>query len=198
MKITLDALPTVVAVAVVLCWFTFGAVFIFRKKPPAAAERKRERASLIGILLQGFGYAFVWAIHRQYFSPIAPMSRPLEIALAVLTIALSVASVWLVVVSVKTLGKQWSFAARVVEGHRLVTQGPYKIVRNPIYTGMLGMLISTGLAVSHWIGLVTGLIVFLTGTLIRIHSEEKLLGEEFGQEFEDYSHRVSAIIPGIY
>lgn len=200
MKIILDPLPTAVFVAVLLCWFTFAAVFIFRKKAPAAAtvERRRERASLIGILLQGFGYALIWAVRRQYFSPIAPVNESLEIALAVLTVALSVASVWLVVASVKTLGKQWSFAARVVEGHKLVTEGPYNFVRNPIYTGMLGMLISTGLAVSHWLGLALGLIVFLTGTLIRIHSEEKLLREEFGQEFDAYARRVSAIIPGIY
>ena len=200
MKIILDPLPTAIFVVVLLCWLTFAAIVIFRKKPPASAtvERRRERASLIGILLQGFGYAFIWAVHREYFSTIAPLSKPLEIALAVLTVALSIASVWLVVASVKTLGKQWSFAARVVEGHKLVTEGPYNFVRNPIYTGMLGMLISTGLAVSHWLGLVLGLIVFTAGTLIRIHSEEKLLREEFGQEFDIYARRTSAIIPGIY
>src|SRR4051794_33702210 len=111
MKIILDPLPTAVFVLVLLCWLTFAAIFIFRKKPPASAtvESRRERASLIGILLQGFGYALIWIVRRQYFSPIAPMSKPLEIALAVLTVALSIASVWLVVAAVKTLGKQWSF-----------------------------------------------------------------------------------------
>lgn len=200
MQITLDPLPTVVFVAVMLCWMAFAAAFIFRKKPPAAStvERKRERASLIGILIQGFGYALVWIVRRPYFSPIMPMSRWLEIALAILTIGLAVVSVWMVVAAVSTLGKQWSFAARVVEGHRLVTEGPYRIVRNPIYTGMLGMLVATGLATSHWIGLLLGLIVFLIGTLIRVHSEEKLLREEFGPEFEAYAARVHAIIPGIY
>jgi protein-S-isoprenylcysteine O-methyltransferase Ste14 len=200
MQITLDPLPTIVFVAVMLCWMTFAAVFIFRKKPPAAAtvERRRERASLIGIIIQGLGYALVWAVRRPYFSSIIRMSKVLEIALAVLTIVLAVVSVWMVVAAVRTLGKQWSFAARVVEGHRLVTEGPYRIVRNPIYTGMMGLLVATGLATSHWIGLLLGLIVFLIGTLIRVHSEEKLLREEFGQEFEAYAARVPAIIPGIY
>jgi protein-S-isoprenylcysteine O-methyltransferase Ste14 len=200
MQITLDPLPTVVFVAVMLCWMTFAAVFIFRRKLPAAAtiERKRERASLIGIIIQGAGYALVWAVRRPYFSSIIRMSKALEIVLAVLTIGLAVVSVWMVVAAVRTLGKQWSLAARVVEGHRLVTEGPYRIVRNPIYTGMMGMLVATGLATSHWIGLLLGLIVFLIGTLIRVHSEEKLLREEFGQEFEAYAARVPAIIPGIY
>ncbi|HEY0323277.1 MAG TPA: isoprenylcysteine carboxylmethyltransferase family protein [Pyrinomonadaceae bacterium] len=200
MQITLDPLPTIVFAVVILCWMTFAAVFIFRKKPAATAavERKRERASILGIVIQGLSYSLVWGVRRPYFSPIVRMSRPLEIALAVLTITLAVGSVWFVMAAVRTLGRQWSFAARVVEGHKLVTEGPYRIVRNPIYTGMLGMLIATGLAMSHWAGLLLGVIVFLAGTLIRVHSEEKLLREEFGQEFEDYSSRVPAIIPGIY
>jgi protein-S-isoprenylcysteine O-methyltransferase Ste14 len=68
-------------------------------------------------------------------------------------------------------------------------------VRNPIYTGMLGMLIATGLAVSHWIGLAAALIVFSLGTAIRISSEEKLLRETFGTEWDDYARQVPAVIP---
>ena len=100
--------------------------------------------------------------------------------------------------AVKTLGKQWSLAARVVEDHKLVTEGPYKFVRNPIYTGMLGMLLATGLAVSHWIGLLAGLIVFALGTLIRVRSEEKLLRETFGTQWDEYSRRVSAVVPFVF
>jgi protein-S-isoprenylcysteine O-methyltransferase Ste14 len=45
--------------------------------------------------------------------------------------------------AVCALGKQWSIAARVVEGHELITDGPYRIVRHPIYAGMLGLLVAT-------------------------------------------------------
>jgi protein-S-isoprenylcysteine O-methyltransferase Ste14 len=200
MKLILEPLPTAVFACVMLCWFVFAAVFIFRKKPSAAAtvERKRERASVAGILVQGCGYAFIWVVRRTYFTPLVRMSRPVEIVLAILTIVLAVLSVWMVIAAVKTLGRQWSLAARVVEGHRLVTEGPYRIVRNPIYTGMLGMLVATGLAISHPVGLLLGLMVFLTGTVVRVRSEEKLLREEFGQEFEAYARRVPAFIPKIF
>ena len=93
------------------------------------------------------------------------------------------------------MGKQWSLEARVLKGHKLITQGPYRIVRNPIYTGMLGMLIATGLAVSHWIGLVAGMIMFAIGTFIRVRSEEKLLRETFGNEWDEYARRVPAVVP---
>lgn len=200
MKLILDPLPAAVFAGVMLCWFVFAASFIFRKKPSVTptVERRRERASILGIILQGCGYALVWAVKRTYFTPIVRMSRPFEIALAIVTVAIAVASVWMVIAAVKTLGRQWSLAARVVEGHRLVTEGPYRIVRNPIYTGMLGMLVATGLANSHPAGLLLGLMLFLTGTVVRVRSEEKILREEFGQEFDDYARRVPAFIPGIF
>jgi len=69
------------------------------------------------------------------------------------------------------------------------------VVRNPIYTGMFGMLLATGLAISHWIGLLIAVIVFAIGTLVRVRSEEKLLREAFGEEFVAYAGKVPAVVP---
>jgi protein-S-isoprenylcysteine O-methyltransferase Ste14 len=199
MNIRAELLQTIVFVAVMAGWFGFAAIFIFRKHPPAEPTRKRERASIIGIALQALSYAIVWGGWRRPPSPFIEGSGILpELVLAVLTVALEFGSLWLVLSAVRTLGKQWSLTARVTEGHRLVVEGPYNIVRNPIYTGMLGMLMATGVALSHWPNLLLALVVFLLGTMIRVRSEEKLLREAFGPEFESYSSRVPAIIPGLY
>ena len=104
----------------------------------------------------------------------------------------------MITAAVKTLGKEWSLTARLVEGHKLATTGPYAYVRHPIYTGMLGMLLATGLAASHWAAILIALVVFFAGTIIRVRSEEKLLREAFGDQFENYSRRVPAILPGLY
>lgn len=190
--------PFVVFAVVMLSWLAFAVVFLTHKKPPSGAERKRENQSMIGLGLQGAGYVVIWIVHRPYFSSITEMNHLLEIVLAVFTSVLAIGSVWLVMTAVKTLGKQWSLAARVVEDHKLVTEGPYRFVRNPIYTGMLGMLLATGLALSDWIGLLAGLIVFAIGTLIRIHSEEKLLRETFGTDWDEYARRVPAVLPFLF
>jgi protein-S-isoprenylcysteine O-methyltransferase Ste14 len=63
---------------------------------------------------------------------------------------------------------------------------------------MLGMLLATGLAISHWLAALAALLVFIIGTVIRVRSEEKLLREAFGQEFDNYSQRVPAIVPGLF
>ena len=195
MTINLDFWPTAAFAAVLLCWLIFAAAFIFRAKPPATKESKREPASITGIALQAASYGVAWGVHRQYFTPITGMSERAEMVVAVLTILVASLSVWMVVAAVRRLGKEWSLTARLVEGHRLVTGGPYRLVRNPIYTGMLGMLLATALVTSHLVALVLALTIFIVGTHIRVRSEEKLLREAFGAEFEAYARKVPAIIP---
>jgi protein-S-isoprenylcysteine O-methyltransferase Ste14 len=198
MKLTLEFLPTVVFVIVMLCWFAFAAVFIFRKQPPKAADEKRDRSSIPGVALQALAYAIVWSIHRQFFSPIVAGVEWLELVTAAIAIVAATGSVLLIMSAVKTLGKEWSITARMVQDHKLATKGPYARVRHPIYTGMLGMLVATGLAISHWIVLVAAIVVFAIGTWIRVRIEERLLRETFGTQFEEYARRVPAVIPGIF
>ena len=103
-----------------------------------------------------------------------------------------------VATAARRLGKQWALAARVVEGHNLIQDGPYRFVRNPIYTGMFGMLLATGLVMGQWLLLPLGIVLFIVGTIVRVRTEERLLREAFGEEFEAYKRKVPALIPGIY
>jgi len=195
MIIQLNFWPTLAFVAMMLSWFAFVITFLVHKKPPSPPDKKRDPSSIVGIVFQGLSYAVVWSVRRSWFTPMFGSNKYLEIVLAIATMLLAIGSVWFCATAIRTLGEQWSLAARVVEGHKLVTEGPYSIVRNPIYTGMFGMLLATGLAVSHWIGLAIAIVVFAIGTFIRVRSEEKLLREMFGQEFDEYARTVPAVIP---
>jgi protein-S-isoprenylcysteine O-methyltransferase Ste14 len=183
-----------------VCWFLFAGVFFLRKRPAKAAEAKRDRVAGVGIVLQMLGYALVWfqPPGSGFLPPVAWLAGAAGIAYAVITIAIAVGSVWLVAAAVRTLGRQWAVAARLVEGHKLITAGPYNFVRNPIYTGMFGMLISTGLAMEHWVALIVAIVIFAVGLVIRVRTEEKLLRSAFGEEFEEYAKRVPAVLPGVY
>jgi protein-S-isoprenylcysteine O-methyltransferase Ste14 len=201
MRSIVEFLPKLVFVIVMVAWLVFAGVFIFRKKPPSPPDQKRERGSLIGVALQGVSYGLVWGVHREYFTPLVSgneLSQVISIVASVLAVLAAIGSVWLITTALKTLGKEWSLTARLVEGHKLATSGPYAYVRHPIYTGMLGMLVATGLALSHLIALLMALVIFFIGTIIRVRSEEKLLREAFGEQFENYAHRVAAIVPGLY
>jgi len=96
-----------------------------------------------------------------------------------------------------SLGKLFSIQVEVQEGHRLVTEGPYRLLRHPRYAGIL--LFNTGLALvfRSWLGLI--LVVALAGVLLwRVHDEEALMRREFGADWEAYSARSWRFIPFIY
>ena len=188
--------------AVIGCWFVFAIVFAvvrLRKRFSAVQESKRDQTAIIGLALEAAGFYMVWShsLQRQQFTPL-PESHALEWVLAVLAIAIAASSVCLVCAALRRLGKQWAVAARLVEGHTLIQEGPYSVVRNPIYLGMFGMLLANGLIVTQWLPLLGASVLFVFGTYIRIRSEERLLREAFGSEFEAYARRVPALIPGIY
>ena len=190
----IDVVGVVALVLVFLAWLVFGAIFLFRKKPPKAEETKRVAAAKWGIALQGVGFALVGSFHRGEWWPL-PTSRFGEVIFAVATVALAYSSCWFCLRAVRTLGKQWTYEARVIQGHELITQGPYSLVRNPIYLGMFGLMVATGLAYSSWRALVAAILVFLVGNRIRIRAEEKLLREAFGAQFDNYARRVPAFFP---
>src|SRR5580698_421212 len=195
---TPDITAETVLAAIALCWLGFAMILVVGKKQASGAEKKRKVISHAGFFAQGLGYATLVICARPFFSPFLPMSKAAEIALGLAAIAIATWSVWFCLAAARALGKQWALVARVVEGHELIVQGPYAIVRNPIYLAMLGMLIATGLAVSGWQGLAISGIVFFAGTEIRIRSEEKLLRGAFGENFDAYARRVPALIPWLH
>jgi protein-S-isoprenylcysteine O-methyltransferase Ste14 len=146
--------------------------------------------------LAGMGVTILprWPIGSEF----AGDQDALNIVLQIAGIILAVGSVWLVISALRELGKQWSLEARVLEGHKLIKTGVYGVVRHPIYTAMLGMLLANGFAVSHWLIVVLGLIVFLIGTRIRTHLEELLLREAFDEEFENWKAKVPGLIPFLF
>ena len=176
-------------------WIAFGAIFILRKKWSRDKTRKSDRASLIGIFVQTLSLFAVWMNPRRHFSTILPLGYWFQFLSTILVVAIIIVSLWIMAASLRALGRQWSLQARVLENHKLVREGPYRFVRHPIYTGMLGMILAAGLAWSHWIGFLIALAFFAIGTAIRVRSEENLLREQFGAEFDDYKRSVPAVVP---
>ncbi|HET6463941.1 MAG TPA: isoprenylcysteine carboxylmethyltransferase family protein [Candidatus Krumholzibacteria bacterium] len=190
-----ETLWQTVTVLLMLAWVVFALAFFARKRPPQSKEKKRVSTSFGAIALQGVGFALTWSLRRTPFTPIFPARMWLQVVLAIAVVALAGFALWMVNAAVRTLGKQWALAARVVEGHNLITAGPYRLVRHPIYSGMFMMLVATGLVVGRWEGLLPGMTIFLAGTLWRVRIEEKLLIETFGSAYEEYKRKVPAFIP---
>jgi protein-S-isoprenylcysteine O-methyltransferase Ste14 len=192
-----DAVGLSALALILLAWIGFALIFLLRKKPPRVQEAKRAPVSSWGIFLQSVSFMLVWLLGRTRWWPFPP-SFAGELVLAVVAVVLAFASSLLSLMAIRTLGKQWTYRARVIEGHELITTGPYAIVRNPIYLGMFGMLLATGLVFSRWWNFLAAVVLFLIGNQMRIGAEEKLLRETFGAQFEEYARRVPAFVPRMF
>jgi protein-S-isoprenylcysteine O-methyltransferase Ste14 len=182
-----------------ILWILFAMIFFFGRgrAAPKAKTTARSNTSRVGIAMQMLGYAIIYSVERPFFTPIAAMSKTAEAILLLAASAIGAASIVLCYTAARTLGKQWSMVARIVAGHELVRQGPFSVVRNPIYLAMFGLLIQAGIVVSIWQAILPAVAIFLMGTWIRIREEERILREQFGSQFDDYARSVPAFIPGV-
>lgn len=95
------------------------------------------------------------------------------------------------------LGKNWSDQPRIMEGQILVSDGPYRWIRHPIYSAFIAILGSTLLITANWF--VGGLWLFITivDILSRIKFEEEKMLQQFGDEYHSYLQRTGALFPRI-
>ena len=92
------------------------------------------------------------------------------------------------------LGRNWSGTVTVKQDHALITSGPYRFVRHPIYTGLLLALAGTALARGEWRGVVAVALAFVAFWR-KLRIEERWMREQFGEAYEEYRGRVAALIP---
>ncbi len=112
-------------------------------------------------------------------------------------IALFLAGLGLYVVARLTLGRFYSETVRIRPEHKLITNGPYRIIRHPIYLGVILFSLSIPMILGSLYGFVT-ILALIPMLLRRIRIEEKALVSKFGQEYLKYAHKTKKLIPYIY
>ena len=95
------------------------------------------------------------------------------------------------------LGRNWSGEVRIKTDHQLVRTGPYRLVRHPVYTAILGLAFGTALVSARVISLL-GALLFAFAYVRKLRIEEHALGETFGAEWEAYRRRSWALVPGLF
>jgi len=109
------------------------------------------------------------------------------VALTAMGIAFSIAArAW--------LDGNWSGTVTLKQGHELIRNGPYALVRHPIYTGMLLALFGTALVIDRWRALI-GFAILVAGLLYKMRVEERFMAEQFGDVYARYRAEVPALIP---
>lgn len=107
------------------------------------------------------------------------------------------AFIFLAVWARRRLGRNWSGAVRIGENHELVRTGPYRLLRHPIYTAMLGMFVGTAISSSQYHALL-GLVILIFAYLRKTRLEEQILQQTFGAEYEAYRRGTWALVPFVF
>jgi len=176
-------------ILLVLCWLSWFCPFIFRaphlQKRPSITVAGPTR---VGLLLEMGGIFLALLFQNTRRSPPG-------IARVAAAAVLGALATWLFSRSVTHLGKQFRIHAGLYHDHELVRTGPYAVVRHPIYLSLLCMLLCTILLATRWEWAALPVAVFIAGTEIRVHTEDKLLASRFGAAFDAYRKTVPAYIP---
>jgi protein-S-isoprenylcysteine O-methyltransferase Ste14 len=93
------------------------------------------------------------------------------------------------------LGKNWSPTLQLREGHSLITNGLYQYIRHPMYASQWLWIMAQPLLLQNWIAGVLGALLFLPMYFVRVPQEEKMMLEQFGEEYRAYMQRTGRVLP---
>ena len=140
---------------------------------------------------------FIATLYARPGSPLAlslvGRSRGLELPATVLALLGLAVALWARV----NLARNWSREPEFKQGHELITTGPYRYVRHPIYSGMMLMVLGTALFTARVVLLgVWAALFFIFWHRSRL--EEALLTEHFPEQYPAYKQRTKALIPFLW
>ena len=93
------------------------------------------------------------------------------------------------------LGKNWSGVLEIAKDHRLVTNGPYRLVRHPMYSAFFMMGIGVLLLSANWFVGGVNLLAVTYMYVVRVLDEEKMMLDQFGEEYKVYMTRTGRLVP---
>lgn len=93
-----------------------------------------------------------------------------------------------------TLGGNWSATVAVKENHSFVHRGPYRLVRHPIYAGLLLAMLGTAI-VHGQAGCFVAVALAFVAYWLKARMEEQFMTQQFGEEYRRYQKDVKQLIP---
>ena len=165
----------------------------------AAAKNAAETKTQESRVSRGIHLTLVTAAQILLLFPIPGLRTrilPNGNVLTAIGLVVEVAFLFLAVWARQLLGRNWSAAVAIKVDQALIRSGPYRFVRHPIYSGILGAY--AGIAIiSGEVHAPLGLILVCAAYWRKIRIEERYLSTVFGSAYSEYQADVSAIIPGV-
>jgi len=165
----------------------------FQAKKTQQAEALTSRTVHLGLIILSFVLGLTDWLH---FGPLGYRFVPEGPAFVILGCLIEALGIGFAILARFHLGQNWSARITIKDDHKLIHDGPYALVRHPIYTGWLLGLIGSALAYGQWGGLL-GCALMFAAYWRKILIEERYLMDQFGIEYDLYRQKVKALIPYI-
>jgi protein-S-isoprenylcysteine O-methyltransferase Ste14 len=176
-------------------FFIYWTVSSFRAKKTVSSEPFVKRfvfywlPLVIAFALLGPGKWFGHSLIRENFVPHTNIVGFAGLLIAFIGLAIAFWARYL-------LGANWSATVQQKSGHTLITAGPYKFVRHPIYSALLLMFSGHALIVGDWRAIIAVAIVFVS-FWFKLRKEERLMQALFGEQYTRYLKATKALVPGL-
>jgi protein-S-isoprenylcysteine O-methyltransferase Ste14 len=177
--------------------FSWLALSLFWAITAISATRplRREAAAsrLYHLLLMATAFALLFRPDTRFgrlglrIVPASPPTAAIGLGLTILGVAFAV---W----ARSALGANWSATVTVKENHAFVQRGPYRLVRHPIYAGLLLAMLGTALVYGEARCFVAVVLAFV-GWWLKARMEEQFMTQQFGEDYRLYQRNVRQLIP---
>jgi protein-S-isoprenylcysteine O-methyltransferase len=171
----------------IIIWLAMFIYWVIRSKSKGIIN---EIVGLIKLFVSGL-VLFIPAFIRFEF-----LTYKSLLAIQIIGLIIVLSGFIICIIAREYLSKNWSGKVTIQEKHELIEKGPYKIVRHPIYSGVLVMMLGSSIIIGNLIDFIW-VFFCLFGLFRKAKQEEKLLLGEFGESFERYKKRTKMLIPYI-
>ncbi len=170
------------------------------KRPPQAQELAHLAPTVIGAVMLFFTHAAPDDPSRQIMNPRHPLFQPIQLwmtppELGWACFALAVVGFLFCWWARLHLGQLWSGNITLKSDHRVVDTGPYRLVRHPIYTGLILSALATALEKATVLAF-AGVALIIFGFWLKARMEERFLRAELGREaYDAYAAKTPMLVP---
>ncbi len=181
----------------IVAWYIIRYPFERRAKRVRVVRDYRSLSEKIALSVAFFGMAILPAFYVATGIPSEADYTPRPWAIAA-GIAVFVFGLWVFRRAHKDLGRNWAVTLEIRDQHKFVSRGLYRFVRHPMYASFLLVGLAQALLLPNWVAGMSGLIGFAVLFLMRVNVEERMMLDNFGDEYRAYCGTTKRIIPYIY
>ena len=177
-------------------WIVWVAMEVSTRRPAASGDAVQDHGTrwffVVGLLPSMAG---AWLVARELPSLGLPGDQWVTFGIGC---AVSLGGVALRRWAIAALGRFFTREVMIRPGHTLISNGPYRLLRHPSYTGLMLAMLGYGVMLQNWLSLALVVAGFCIAILPRIRQEEHVLEANLGVPYREFERTHKRLIPLVW